>query len=143
VEVSTSIQISPAPTEKTKILESLSEGSGKSSQAAGAIEEVAVITSEMTRVDVRRGEQWRWMVAIKMSRIPVVVAKIALTLSRGNPLGWVCIRRKNSSAYEEMILESFDASSRSCRVGCFGALLACGEIAGFMKGVAGSCPRMS
>jgi hypothetical protein len=87
-------------TKKSK-LESLFEGSGKSSQAAGAIEEVAVITSEMTRVDVRRGEQWRWMVAIKMSKAPVVVAEIALTLSRGNPLGWVAIRQKNSSAYEE------------------------------------------
>ena len=74
---------------------------GKSSQAAGAIEEVAVIKREMTRVDVRRGEQWRWMVAIKMSNAPVVVAETALTLSRGNPLGWACMRRKNSSAYEK------------------------------------------
>ena len=91
VELSTSIQIGPAltgisSTKKWK-LESLSEGSGKSSQAAGAIEEVAVIMSEMRRVDVRRGEQWRWMVAIKMSKAPVVVAETALTLSRGNPLG--------------------------------------------------------
>ena len=103
VELSTSIQIDAALTDKTitkrSKLESLSEGSGKSSQAAGAIEEVAAITSDMTRVDVRRGEQWRWMVAIKMSRAPVVVAETALTLSRGNPLGWVSIRRKNSSAY--------------------------------------------
>ena len=73
----------------------------KSLQAAGAIEEVAVITSDMMRVDERRAEQWRWMVALKMSIAPVVVAETALTLSRGNPLGWVCIRRKNSSAYEE------------------------------------------
>ena len=48
--------------------------------------------SETTRVDVRRGEQWRWMVAMKMSNVPVVVAEIALTLSRDTPLGWVCIR---------------------------------------------------
>jgi hypothetical protein len=77
------------------------EGSGKNSQAAGAIDEVAVIASVMTRVDVRRGEQWRWMVAIKMSNAPVVGAEIALTLSRGTPFGWVSITRKNSSAYEE------------------------------------------
>ena len=77
------------------------EGSGKSSQAAGAIEEVAVIASEMTRVDIRRGEQWRWMAAIRMSNAPVVVAETALTLSRGTPLGWVSIRRKNSSAYDK------------------------------------------
>ena len=93
VELSTSTPIDPALTDKTRTkrskLESLYEESGKSSQAAGAIEEVAVITSEMTRVDVRRGEQWRWMVAIKMSNAPVVVAETALTLSRGNPLGWV------------------------------------------------------
>jgi len=62
------------------------------------MEEVAAITSEMTRVDVRRGEQWRWIVAIKMSNAPVVVAETALTLSRGTPFGWVSIRRKNSSA---------------------------------------------
>ena len=79
----------------------LFEGSGKGSHAAGAIEEVAAIATEMTRVDVRRGEQWRWMVATRMSKAPVVVAEIALTLSRGNPLGWECIRRKNSSAYDE------------------------------------------
>ena len=100
-----SIGFDVAPTDKTRTkkskLESLFEGSEKSSQAAGAIEEVAAITNEMTRVYVRRGEQWRWMVAIKMSRAPVVVAETALTLSRGNPLGWVSIRRKNSSAYEE------------------------------------------
>ena len=105
LELSTSTQIDPALTDITRTkrsqLESHFEVSGKSSHAAGAIEEVAVIKSEMTRVDVRRGEQWRWMVAIKMSNIPVVVAETALTLSRGNPLGWVCIRRKNSSAYEE------------------------------------------
>ena len=41
------------------------------------------------------------MVAIKMSNAPVVVAETTLTLSSGTPLGWVCIRRKNSSAYEE------------------------------------------
>ena len=105
VELSTSIQIDAALTDKPRTkkskLESLFEGRGKSSQAAasGAIEEVTVITSGMTRVDVRRGKQWRWMVAIKMSRAPVVVAETALTLSRGNPLGWVSIRRKNSSAY--------------------------------------------
>jgi hypothetical protein len=105
VELFTSIKIDAALTDKTRTkrskLESLSEGSEKSSQAAGAIEEVAAIASEMTRVDVRRGEQWRWMVAKKMSRAPVVVAETALTLSRGNPLGWVSIRRKNSSAYEK------------------------------------------
>jgi hypothetical protein len=59
---------------------------------------IPVIRSEMTRVDVRRGEQWRRMpvvvVAIKMSIAPVVVAETALTLSRGTPLGWVCIRQK-------------------------------------------------
>ena len=77
------------------------ERSGKSSQAAGAIEAVAVIRSEITRVDVRRGEQWRRTVAMKMSIAPVVVAETALTLSSGIPLGWVCIRRKNSSAYEK------------------------------------------
>jgi hypothetical protein len=89
--------------EQTSKLESLSrrECHGKNSQAAGAIEEVAVIASEMTRVDVRRGEQWRWMAAIKMLNAPVVVAETALTLSRGTPLGWVSISRKNSSAYEE------------------------------------------
>ena len=73
----------------------------KSLQAAGAIEEVTVITREMTMVDVRRGEQWRWMNDKNMSNAPVVVAETALTLSRGSPLGWVSIRRKNSSAYEE------------------------------------------
>ena len=41
------------------------------------------------------------MVAIKMSNAPVVVAETALTLSRGTPLGWVCIMRKNSSACGE------------------------------------------
>ena len=50
---------------------------------------------------MRRGEQWRWIVAIKMSNAPVVVAETALTLSRGTPLGWVCIMRKNSSACGE------------------------------------------
>ena len=102
MELSTSIQINPALTDKTRTkrtkLESLSEWSGKISQAAGAIDEVAVITSEITRVDERRGEQWRWIVAIKMLNAPVVVAEIAFMLSRGNPSGWVCIRRKNSSA---------------------------------------------
>jgi hypothetical protein len=73
----------------------------KSSQAAGAIEDVAAIASEMSRVDVRRGEQCRWMVAIKISNAPVVGAETALTLSRGTPFGWVSIRRKNSSAYKE------------------------------------------
>ena len=57
VELSTSIQIDPALTDRTRTkrskLESLFEGSRKSSQAAGAIEEVAVIMSEMTRVEVR------------------------------------------------------------------------------------------
>ena len=38
---------------------------------------------KMTRVDMRRGEQWQWMIAIKMSNAPVVVAETALTLSRG------------------------------------------------------------
>ena len=105
MELSTLTPIDLALTDKIRTknskLESFYEGSGKSPQAAGAIEEVAVITSEMTRVDVRRGEQWRWIVAIKMSNAPVVVAETASTLSRGNPLGWVCIRRKNSSAYEK------------------------------------------
>ena len=73
--------------ERRSKLETLFEGSGKSSPAAGATEEVAVITSEMTRVDVRSGEHWRWMVAIKMSKAPVVVAETESTLSRGNPLG--------------------------------------------------------
>jgi hypothetical protein len=59
------------------------------------------MTSEMTRVDVRRGEQFRWMVAIKMSNAPVVVVETVLTLSRGTPLGCVSIRRKKSSVYEE------------------------------------------
>ena len=57
VELSTSIQIDPALTDRIRTkrskLESLFEGSRKSSQAAGAIEEVAVIMSEMTRVEVR------------------------------------------------------------------------------------------
>ena len=105
VEVSTSIKIDPALTDKIRTkrskLESLSKESGKSSQAAGAIKEVPVITSENARVDERRGEQWRWMVAIKILNAPVVVAETELMLSRGNPLGWVCIRRKKSSAYEE------------------------------------------
>jgi hypothetical protein len=105
VELSTLIEIDRVLTDNTRTkrskLESLSEGSGKSSHAAGAIEAVAVIMSEMTRVDIRRGEQWRWMIAVKVSHTPVVVAETALTLSRGNPLGWVCIRRKNSSVYQE------------------------------------------
>ena len=105
VELSTSIQNDPTLTDKTRTkrskLESLSKESGKGSQAAGAINEVPVIKSENARVDERRGEQWRWMVAIKMSNAPVVVAETAFMLSRGNPLGRVCIRRKNSSAYEE------------------------------------------
>ena len=105
VELSTPIKTDFAVTDKTRTkrskLEPHSRKGGKCSQAAGANEEVAVITSEMTRVDVRRGEQWQWMVAINMSNAPVVVAETALTLSSGIPLGWVCIRRKNSSAYEE------------------------------------------
>ena len=50
------------------------------------------------------------MVAIKMSNTPVVVAETAFTLSRGNPLGWVFISRKNSSAYEEkpQIMDNVD-----------------------------------
>jgi hypothetical protein len=43
----------------------------------------------------------------------------------------------------KLILESFDASSRSCRVGCFGTLPACEEIAGSVRGVAGLCQGMS
>ena len=90
VELSTLTPIDPALTDKTRTkrpkLESLYKERGKSPQAAGAIEEVAVIKSEMKRVDERRGEQWRWMVAIKMSNAPVVGAETALTLSRGNPL---------------------------------------------------------
>ena len=60
VELSTSIQIDPALTDKTspKRKEPLSEGSGKSSRAAGAIEEVAVIKSEMTRGKLNNGNGW-------------------------------------------------------------------------------------
>ena len=104
VELSTSTHIDAAFTDKPKQRDRIKisfEGSGKSLQAAGTIEVVAAIVNETTRVDVRRGEQWGWMVAIKMSKAPVVVAEIALMLLRGNPLGWECIRRKNSPAYKE------------------------------------------
>ena len=77
MELSTSTHIDAAFTDKPKQRDRIKisfEGSGKSSQAPGAIEEVAAIANEMARVDVRRGEQWRWMVAIKMSKAPVVVA---------------------------------------------------------------------
>ena len=103
VELSTSTQTDPALTDKTRTKRSnlILEGSGKNSQAAGANKVIAAITSEMTRVDVRRGEQWRWMVAIMMSNGPVVVAETAFTLSRGTPWEWVCIKQKKSSDYEE------------------------------------------
>ena len=69
-ELCTSIQVDCAltnkPEQKKRSRNLFLEESGKSSQAAGAIEEVAVIRSEMTRVDERRGEQCRWMVAIML-----------------------------------------------------------------------------
>ena len=117
VDFCTSIPIDTVLTDKPEIffrkLESFSEGSGKNLQAAGAIEEVAANTREMTRVEERRGEQWRWMVAMKMSYAPLVVAETALTRSRGNPLGWVIIRRKKSSAYEERPQSQGSADRRS------------------------------